>query len=160
MAYFELTSNFGYLGLYKVGLTGETGVAITPAVKTVIENTVDAYVNGKLKRTFSSPYPPMVSEIAGKLSMWQIISRIAPGRDPSQPTDRDAARSYKKEADDMLMDVLQGNLYLYATDGTRTTISTKEGKYVKHGEAEETHVFAQEKLPEDWSPRESVYDNG
>ena len=158
MAYFDLQSNQGYLAAYKVGLTGETNVVITPAVKTIIENTVDAYINGRFHRTFAGNVPPMIEEIAGELSLWQIIARVAPGNDPSNDTDREAAWAYKEKADELIKMVFSGDMDLFKTDGSSIVITTKAGKYQRIGDETDSHVFQQESLPEDWPSREDVYD--
>lgn len=159
MAYFDLQSNQGYLAAYKVGLTGETNVIITPAVKTIIENTVDAYINGRFKRTFTGNVPPMIEEIAGELSLWQIIARVTPGNDPSNERDREAAWSYKANADELIKMVFAGDLALYKTDGSSIVITTKEGKLNKIGDSTDNHVFQQQSQPMDWPSREDVYNN-
>ena len=160
MAYFDLNDGDKYIAGYATGLTGDAGVVLTPGVQTTIQNTVDAYINSRFRRRFTGTVSPIIEDIAHHLTMWQIIARITPGNDPSYVDDREADWEWKNRADELIDSVLRGDMYLYNTDGTATVISTKEGKYVKHGEAEDNHIFEQDSLPHDWPERETVYDNG
>jgi len=116
MSYCTLAEDFKFLKKIMVGANKN----LSTSERESCEGYADAIIHGKLKNIFSSPYPPLIIEIAELLAASKAYSYLHKGAAPGKS---DYSEILKKDADDLFDELLSGKIDLRNADGTKVTIT-------------------------------------